>query len=109
LFEVPNLFWAAYFLFYHRDSLTLAFFLFIIHYINRDIIYPLRLKTSTKVPIDIVIPALSFTTANGYLQAQANHNSNGDQIFALQCLGVGLFFLGMWINIKSDSILQKAK
>lgn len=47
LFEVPNLIWAVYFLLYIQDSLSLAYALFILHYINRDIIYPLRLKTKT--------------------------------------------------------------
>lgn len=51
VFEVPNLIWAAYFLFYLKNPLTLPYALFIIHYINRDIIYPLRLKSTTKVPL----------------------------------------------------------
>jgi hypothetical protein len=51
VFEIPNLLWACYFLFYLGDKLTLPYVLFIIHYINRDIIYPLRLKSTTKVPL----------------------------------------------------------
>jgi hypothetical protein len=50
-FEVPNLLWAFYFLFIKDSPLTLAYGLFIIHYVNRDIIYPLSLKTTTKVPL----------------------------------------------------------
>jgi hypothetical protein len=50
IFEVPNLIWALYFLFYLGDSLTISYTLFIIHYINRAIIYPLRLKSKTPVP-----------------------------------------------------------
>ena len=51
LFEVPNLIWAFYFLVIRQDKLTLGYGLFILHYINRDIIYPLRLKTKNKVPL----------------------------------------------------------
>ena len=51
LFEVPNLLWAFYFLFIKGNSLSFPYLLFIAHYINRDIIYPLRLKTTTKVPL----------------------------------------------------------
>lgn len=51
LFEVPNLIWAVYFLFVSGDHLTLAYGLFILHYINRDIIYPLTMKSTNKVPI----------------------------------------------------------
>jgi 3-oxo-5-alpha-steroid 4-dehydrogenase 1 len=51
LFEVPNLIWALYFIVYCNDSISLGYGLFIIHYINRDIIYPLRMKTTNPVPI----------------------------------------------------------
>ena len=51
IFEIPNLIWACYFLFYLGNSITLPYILFIIHYINRDIIYPLRLKSTTKLPL----------------------------------------------------------
>lgn len=52
LFEVPNLIWAGYFLFVKNDALTFGYLLFILHYINRDIIYPFfLLKSTTKVPL----------------------------------------------------------
>ena len=111
LFEVANLIWAIYFIFVQGDSLSLGYILFIIHYINRDIIYPLRMKTTNKVPLDLIFAATSFTTANGYLQGIANqkyqqvHGGN----LVLRIVGVVVFFIGMAINIKSDSILQAAK
>ena len=49
-FEIPNLLWAAYFILYKGQPVSFGFLLFIIHYINRDLIYPLSLKTTTKVP-----------------------------------------------------------
>jgi 3-oxo-5-alpha-steroid 4-dehydrogenase 1 len=70
-FEIPNLLWAAYF-YYLQHPIGFAYSLFILHYINRDIIYPLRLKSNTKVPLEIMLSAFSFTFANGYLQAYAN-------------------------------------
>lgn len=51
LFEVPNLLWALYFLLFKGATLSLALSLFILHYINRDILYPLRLKSTTQVPL----------------------------------------------------------
>ena len=71
-FEVPNLLWAVYF-FTQGASLSLAYLLFIVHYINRDIIYPLSLKSTTQVPLEIMLSAFSFTFANGYLQGIANN------------------------------------
>lgn len=104
LFEVPNLIWAAYFLFYLGDSLSAGYILFIIHYINRDIIYPLRMKTTNKVPIEIIVAATSFTFANGYIQGLANQLNLADtkSILILKVIGFVLFFVGMGINIKSD-------
>jgi len=69
---VPNLIWAAYFLLIKGDGLSLAFALFIMHYLNRDIVYPLRMKSSTSIPLEIILSAFLFTTANGYLQCIAN-------------------------------------
>lgn len=108
LFEIPNLIWAAYFLLYLGNSLTLPYLLFIIHYINRDIIYPLRLKSTTKVPLEIMLSAFSFTFGNGYLQGIANQEYEGRNV-VLVGLGVAVFFFGMWVNIHSDNILQAAK
>jgi len=51
IFEVPNLLWAVYFIFVEGHPLTYGYALFILHYINRDILYPLSLKTTTKVPL----------------------------------------------------------
>jgi hypothetical protein len=72
LFEIPNLLWAAYFIFYKQQTLSYGFVLFIIHYINRDLIYPLSLKTTTKVPFEIALNAFIFTLGNGFLQGSIN-------------------------------------
>lgn len=104
-FEVPNLLWAGYFLLFRGDSLSLAYALFIIHYINRDIIYPLSLKSATTVPLEILLSAFSFTFANGYLQGIANSNPPEIGPFQ-QTLGIVVFAVGMGINIVSDRILQ---
>ena len=108
IFEVPNLLWAAYFLFYEGVSLSMGYTLFIAHYINRDIIYPLSLKSHTKVPLEIMLSAFSFTFANGYLQGLANQNPSSSGSYDIM-IGCGLFVLGMWTNIHSDSILQRVK
>ena len=109
LFEIPNLLWAAYFLFYKNEPLSFGFALFIIHYLNRDILYPLTLKTTTKVPLEIVLNAFIFTLANGFLQGNANltnlMTANPERI----ALGTVIFFIGMIINVYSDKILQEAK
>lgn len=107
-FEVPNLLWACYFIFLKGEGVTLPYLLFIVHYINRDIIYPLSLKTTTKVPLEIMLSAFSFTFANGYLQGIANSQGDPLPVF-VRALGVVLFVGGMAVNIYSDRILQQTK
>ncbi len=83
--------------------------LFAAHYINRDLIYPMRIKTDTKIPLEIVIAAFTFTSANGYLQCYGStFNLKQISIFQ-QVLGVCIFLTGMFINIHSDNILQRYK
>lgn len=111
LFEVPNLVWAFYFILVRGDQLSLGYGLFIVHYINRCIIYPLGLKTTNRVPLEIAVTAASFTFANGFLQGTSNEKMNEgyEQNKIVRVLGLLLFFLGLFINIKSDQILQSAK
>lgn len=106
--EIPNLLWVLYFIFIIGDSLSWGYCLFIIHYINRTIIYPLRLNTNTPLPLEIVLTAFSFTFANGYIQGISNKTAGQTSLF-LQILGTFIFFLGMYINIRCDNILQEAK
>lgn len=111
LMELPNLIWAFYFVFVKGNPITIGYALFILHYINRDIVYPLMMKTNTKVPIEVTLSAALFTTANGYLQGicnqSAHHFKSGN--FLIKILGIAVFFIGFYINLKSDSILRKAK
>lgn len=72
LMEIPNLIWAGYFIFVVGDRVGLGYMLFLVHYINRTLIYPLTLKTTNKMPIEIVVTGASFTFSNGYLQGINN-------------------------------------
>jgi hypothetical protein len=62
------------------------------------------MKTTNKVPFEIVLSAGLFTTANGYVQGVSNQkitNLNQNNTF-IMVVGAVLFFTGMYINIKSD-------
>ena len=87
--------------------------LWIGHYFNRSIIYPIRQKNPSKMPLLIIFLALMFNTVNGFI--------NGYYLGFIQAypveyiyewnfiLGIILFLLGAIINIKSDNILLRLR
>ena len=91
------------------------FSLWILHYINRSIIYPFRTKTTGKqIPVLIVLFAIIFNSVNGW--------SNGYYLGALGpvysidwfysppfIIGSILFFSGAIINIKTDNYLLQLR
>jgi hypothetical protein len=85
--------------------------LFTIHYINRAIIYPFRIKTKGKrMPLLIAIMAILFNTVNafingyylGTLQDQYSQSWLTDPRFVP---GILIFLAGMIINITADEKL----
>ncbi|CAI4228514.1 unnamed protein product [Auanema sp. JU1783] len=86
--------------------------LFIIHYAQRSIYYPIVVTSSKGSPLHIFFAAVLFCTYNGYMQGSwhalffksTNFFSN-----PLTYIGTAVFFLGMIINIQSDSILRNLR
>ncbi|OZC12168.1 3-oxo-5-alpha-steroid 4-dehydrogenase [Onchocerca flexuosa] len=92
---------------------TFILILFILHYINRALIYPFLIKGDTKTPVHILLLSLLFCTVNGYMQGiWHSHNavynrSLKDIVFCF--VGTLIFLSGMMINITSDSILRNLR
>lgn len=84
--------------------------LFGFHYINRSIIFPLRIQTKgKKMPAAIMLMSIAFNSINGFLigyylgELKVYENS---WLYSPQFLiGCPLFLTGMLINWQSDSIL----
>ena len=80
-----------------------------LHYINRTLIFPFRLRTSGKrMPVLIVLSAVLFNAVNGGLNGWwLGHIAPPDRPFpdALAVVGVLLFALGMGINRWADARL----
>lgn len=80
-----------------------------VHYLNRTIIFPFRLKThGKKMPLTIVFSALFFNGMNGFLNGYylgflAPEDTTGITVNLV--VGIALFFLGMYINMSTDSRL----
>lgn len=115
IMESPALFvFAGFFLFgtNHHNLLPWIFFSFwIIHYLNRTLIFPLRLHTKGKqMPVTIVLLAICFNLMNGYINGY--YLGSLSERYALSWLydprfvsGFLMFCSGLAINWQSDNIL----
>ena len=85
--------------------------LWIIHYFNRTVIYPLRIKTKgKKIPIAIVASAFFFNMVNGILNGYFLTLLQFESISELYLiLGLIIFIIGFYINISSDNLLIKLR
>lgn len=115
--ELPSLLIMVYFLAYGDNTaetfVWILFSLWIFHYINRTIVYPLRIKaTEKKMPMFIVFNAIIFNVVNaginGYFFAYiaTSEQYNKEWLTSPHFItGLIVFFSGMLINMKSDTIL----
>ena len=97
---------------HNRDVVVLFFWaIWTAHYVNRAWAWPNRAKLNQKLrPLSVVILAIIFNTINCLLNGIWLFDlSGGYGIYWLTdprfIFGMGIFFCGMIINIKSDDIL----
>ncbi len=80
-----------------------------LHYINRTVIFPFRIKTKgKKIPLTIVFSALFFNGVNGFLNGYFIgylSENNGEFYSWNVALGIGIFLIGMIINQVTDTKL----
>ncbi|MEI6311908.1 MAG: DUF1295 domain-containing protein [Bacteroidota bacterium] len=111
IMELPSPIVFAYFFFTGTSTLTsmhyLLFSLYMIHYINRSIIFPLRIRTKNKkMPLLIALSAIFFNLVNGFVNGYyLGNNAITKEPIILIIAGFILFILGFYINNKSDHIL----
>ena len=117
IMEFPSLAIMVYFLFFGSHSFDsfvwILFALWIMHYTNRTMIYPFRIKpTPKKMPVFIVMSAIFFNLINaglnGYYLAELAPSISYDASWLSSphfIIGIILFFTGMLINLKSDNVL----
>ncbi len=85
--------------------------LWMLHYLNRTLIYPLRIRTrGKKIPMLIVLSAICFNFVNGYLNGCYLGNfgmAYGEGFFssAQFLIGLPVFIIGAVINNYSDTLL----
>ena len=98
---------AIYFYFKIDFDISIMFIcLWIIHYFNRTIIFPFRIKTKgKKMPLAIVLSAFFFNIVNGLINGYFLSNINFHSVSIFLISGFFLFVLGLYINISSDNKL----
>jgi len=115
LMELPAL--LLFFVFFYTQkefiSYGVAVFLVLwfIHYFNRSVIFPLRIKTiGKKMPVVIMLSAIFFNTINTGIIA--SYLANNSEQYGLDwfttwqfVLGLTLFVTGFFINQYSDYLL----
>lgn len=95
------------------SNVWLLFACWIFHYFNRTILYPLRIKSTPKrMPVVIAASAVCFNLMNAglngyYLAELASPAQYGNDWFSKPNFigGILLFFIGLYINWRSDNIL----
>uniref|UniRef100_A0A5B7APS6 Steroid 5-alpha-reductase DET2 n=1 Tax=Davidia involucrata TaxID=16924 RepID=A0A5B7APS6_DAVIN len=121
LMEGPTL-WLTFLIFpfgqHHSNPKALTLISpFLIHYLNRTCLYPLRmhLKTNRKTgfPVSVALMAFTFNLLNSYLQARwVSHYADygTDKWFWWRFFGgLAVFIGGMTVNIRSDTALLALK
>ena len=101
-----------YFAIVEEINLSIVFIiLWITHYFNRTIIYPLRIKTKgKKIPIAIVASAFFFNMVNGVFNGYFLTLVQFESISEFYLiLGFIIFIIGFYINISSDNLLIKLR
>lgn len=89
--------------------------MFLTHYVNRTLIFPLRLpRASRPMPLSIVLSAVFFNLVNGSLQglwlgelAPSPLQVRLDD--PRTAFGLALFVVGAGINLHSDAILRRLR
>lgn len=117
--ELPALLGFIFFFYTHAEYTNKVVLLFIIlwcvHYVNRTLIFPLRIKTKGKqMPLLIVLSAIFFNLVNTFLiatyLAQNPENYPVSWLSSWQFIsGFILFLTGFAINQYSDYLLIKLR
>ena len=113
IMEVPILITVLFFFLSANQPLNVSAIMvafFVMHYSNRALIYPHRIKADGKtMPISMVMSSMVFYIINGYL---IGYYFGALKTYPIEWLydprfigGAALFIVGFYINITSDNIL----
>ncbi len=113
IMEIPILLVVCYFFFKGQNDINVSSVMvaaFVMHYFNRAIIFPQRIKVKGKtMPVVSMVSSMIFYIINGYL---IGHYFGSLREYPVEWLydprfiiGLAMFLTGFVINIQSDNIL----
>ena len=86
--------------------IVLVLSLWVLHYLYRTILFPIKLKTKgKKMPLIIVVSAFIFNLFNGFFVGYEIGNISQLEFGTNTFIGLIIFFVGMYINRSSDNKL----
>ncbi|MBD5194943.1 MAG: DUF1295 domain-containing protein [Bacteroidales bacterium] len=87
--------------------------LFEVHYFQRTFIFPLLIRGKSRMPLAIMIMGMIFNVVNAYMIGGWLFYVSPPDYYNINWLysptfiiGTIIFFAGMWINLRSDSIVR---
>ena len=90
--------------------------LYIIHYFQRSIVFPLMMKGRSKMPVAIMLMGLTFNTINAYLIGEWLFRFAPNGMYGISWLwnpkfiiGTLIFIAGMCINLHSDHVIRNLR
>lgn len=90
--------------------------LFLLHYFQRSFIFPFLIKGKNKMPLSIILSGVTFNLINAYMIGGWFFYILPPKEYPVSwlwsplfILGTLVFFAGMAINIKSDSIIRNLR
>ena len=87
--------------------------LFLLHYFQRSFVFPVLIRGKSRMPVAIMLMGITFNLVNAYLiggwlfyVSPAGMYETSWLYSPLFILGTVIFFVGMLVNIQSDSIIR---
>ncbi len=90
---------------------VLLVFLWIVHYANRALVYPWRLRAGSPMPVVILASGITFNLINGILLGLGLSLFDAPRGFAWFAdprpwVGLALFLGGFTLNLRADAVLR---
>lgn len=99
-----------------EPALAVMTSLFLLHYFQRSFIFPFLIRGRSRMPLSIILMGITFNLVNAYMIGGWFFHVSAPDTYPVGWLwnpcfliGIIIFFIGMGINIHSDSIIRNLR